>query len=42
MKGKRNLESMRDAVDTELARVKIEANAIAEGIEANLKTLRFP
>jgi hypothetical protein len=40
MKGKRNLESMRDAVDTELARVKIEANAIAEGIEANLKTLR--
>lgn len=40
MKGKRNLASIRDAVDSELARVKIEANAIAELIDANLTTLR--
>ena len=36
MKGKRNLASIRDAVDSELARVKIEANAVAELIDANL------
>lgn len=40
MKGKRNLASIRDAVDSELARVKIEANAIAEVIDANLAILR--
>ncbi|MBX9915171.1 MAG: YqaJ viral recombinase family protein [Pseudomonadaceae bacterium] len=40
MKSKRNLASIRDAVDSELARVKIEANAIAEVIDANLATLR--
>ena len=40
MKNKRNLASIRDAVDSELARVKIEANAIAEVIDANLATLR--
>lgn len=40
MKGKRNLASIRDAVDSELARVKIEANAVAELIDANLVILR--
>lgn len=40
MKGRRNLASIRDAVDSELARVKIEANAIAELIDANLVILR--
>lgn len=40
MKGKRSLASIRDAVDSELARVKIEANAIAEVIDANLVILR--
>jgi predicted phage-related endonuclease len=40
MKNKRNLASIRDAVDSELARVKIEANAIAEGIDVNLAVLR--
>lgn len=40
MKGKRNLASIRDAVDSALARAKIEANAVAEVIDANLTTLR--
>jgi predicted phage-related endonuclease len=40
MKGKRSLASIRDAVDSELARVKIEANAVAELIDANLVILR--
>ena len=40
MKGKRNLTSMQNAVDTELARLKIETNATAEAIEVNLSTLR--
>lgn len=40
LKNKRTIASLRDAVDTELARVKIEANAIAEGIETNLASLR--
>lgn len=40
MKGKKTLSSLRGAVDDELARVKIEANAIAEKIDANLRSLR--
>ncbi|MEW5248886.1 YqaJ viral recombinase family protein [Microbulbifer sp. 2201CG32-9] len=40
MKGKRTLASLRDAVSTELARAKIEANQIADKIRLNLKTLR--
>lgn len=40
MKGKKTVSSLRDAVDTELARFKIEANAIADRIQINLGTLR--
>lgn len=40
MKGKKTVTSLRDAVDTELARFKIEANAIADRIQINLGTLR--
>jgi putative phage-type endonuclease len=40
MKGKKTITSLRDAVDTELARFKIEANAVADKIQANLATLR--
>lgn len=40
MKGKRTVSSLRDAADTELARFKIEANAIADKIQINLHTLR--
>lgn len=40
MKGKKTISSLKDAVDTELARAKIEANAIAEKIDANLAALR--
>ena len=40
MKGKKTISSLRDAVSTELARAKIEANAIADKIEMNLKSLR--
>ncbi len=40
MKGKRTIASLRDAVDTELARFKIEANAIADRIQLNLTSLR--
>ena len=40
IKGKSKLDNMRDAIATELARAKIEANAIAEVIEVNLATLR--
>ncbi len=40
MKGKKTLSSLRDAVNTELARGKIEANAVADRIDMNLKTLR--
>ncbi|NTE96733.1 YqaJ viral recombinase family protein [Agrobacterium tumefaciens] len=40
MKGKRSLASLQDAADTTLAQAKIEANAIAEKIRANLKVLR--
>ncbi len=37
MKNKRTLQSLQDAVDGEVARVKIEASAIADKIDANLK-----
>ncbi|MBF8177838.1 YqaJ viral recombinase family protein [Herminiimonas contaminans] len=40
MKGKKTIASLRDAVDTELARVKIEANAIADKIQINIATLQ--
>lgn len=40
MKGKKTVASLRDAVSTTLANAKIEANAIADRIDANLKTLR--
>lgn len=40
MKNKRTLSSLRDAVDTELARLKIESNGIADKIRANLEVLR--
>ena len=40
MKGKSKLDNMRDAIATELARAKIEANAAAEAIEVNLASLR--
>ena len=39
VKGKRTLDSLRNAVNTELARAKIEASAIADRIDANLKTM---
>jgi predicted phage-related endonuclease len=38
-KNKRTIESLQNAVDTELARLKIEANAIADRIQANLKAV---
>ncbi len=40
MKGLKSLDSMKNAVDTELARAKIEANAIADKIDINLSSLR--
>jgi predicted phage-related endonuclease len=40
MKGKKTVTSLRDAVDTELARFKIDANAVADRIQVNLATLR--
>lgn len=40
MKGKKTVASLRDAADTELARFKIEANAIADKIQINLGELR--
>ena len=40
IKSKRTIASLQDAVDSELARAKIEANAIAEKIDANLASLR--
>jgi hypothetical protein len=39
MKGNKTMASLRNAIDTELARAKIEANAIADKIDANLKRL---
>lgn len=38
MKGKKTVSSLRGAVNDELARVKIESNALADKIDANLKT----
>lgn len=40
IKGMRSLSSMEDAVATVLAKAKIDANAAADRIDANLKTLR--
>ena len=40
MKGKKTITSLRDAVNTECARAKIEASAIADKIQANLTTMR--
>lgn len=39
IKGKKTVASLRDAAETELSRVKAEANAIADKLAANLKTL---
>ena len=39
IKNKRTLASLQDAADTELARAKIEADAVGAKIQANLKTL---
>lgn len=40
IKGKRTVESLQNAVNTELARAKIASSAIADKIDTNLKTLR--
>lgn len=40
IKGKRTVDSLRDAVNTELARAKIAANEIADRIQLNLTSLR--
>ena len=40
IKGKRTVDSLRDAVNTELARAKIAANEIADSIQLNLTSLR--
>lgn len=40
MKGKKTVSSLKDAVSTELARAKIEANAVADGIQVNLTSLK--
>lgn len=40
MRGKKTITSLRDAVDTELARVKIATNEIADRIGINLNSLR--
>lgn len=39
MKGKRTIATLQDAADTELARAKIEANAMADKIDVNLKAI---
>jgi hypothetical protein len=39
IKGKRSIDSIRDAVDTELARAKIAANEVADRIDLNLRHL---
>jgi len=39
IKNKRTIESLTNALNTELARVKIEANEIADAIDANVKAL---
>ena len=40
IKGKRSLDSMRDAVDAELARCKIDTSAMADTLQANREALR--
>jgi len=40
MKGKRTIDTLQNAADTELARLKLQANEIAEKIEINLASLR--
>lgn len=40
IKGKRTIESLNNAVNTELARVKIESSAIADRVTINLRTLQ--
>lgn len=40
IKGKRTIDSLRDAVNTTLANAKIQANEIADRIQVNLNTLR--
>ncbi|SEE12784.1 YqaJ viral recombinase family protein [Pseudomonas coleopterorum] len=40
IKGKKTISSLRDAADSELARAKIEASQIGDGIRANLDSLR--
>jgi len=40
IKGKKTIASLRDARDTELANAKIQANAFADKISANLETMR--
>lgn len=40
MKNKRTIASLQDAVDTELARAKIDASQTADGIRLNLESLR--
>lgn len=39
IKGLKSLDSVRNAIDTELARAKIEASALADKIDANLKAI---
>lgn len=39
IKGKRTVDSLQDAVDTELARVKIEASSLHLRMDANLRTI---
>lgn len=39
IKGKRTVDSLRDAVDTELARAKIAANEVADRIQVNMQAL---
>lgn len=39
IKGKKTVESLQNAVDTEMARAKVEANAIADKIQSNRDTL---
>jgi putative phage-type endonuclease len=40
IKGKKNISSVREAADSELARAKIEASQVADGIRVNLNSLR--
>ena len=40
IKGKRSLDSMRDAIDAELARCKIDTSAMADTLQANREALR--